>query len=505
MQMSRLLRNRAWVSGLSLLTLGELAFADDFSQALDFFRAGQYEASATLLRGLVKSDSSKALYWFNLANADYQLGRFREAIGSYKKVIELKSPLSDAAYFYLAQAYVKLGQDLEAKEALRALQVKSLPPHLAEAVLITLAEPSKSERAMKAYTAQDYPNALVALDEMIRSKPSADAYFLKGLTLLRLHDPQNAKLAFENTIASSTDPRQQADSRLFIRQIQEGSWEPEKRFRAALDFWSTYNSNIFANGESESALAKPELHIAGVLHYVLSPEWLLEYRPRWDEIFTLPDNRLVSHLVRLRISKDRGAWFLSAAPSLEYVTLGQDSYVFRSALQLRTEVGFSTQTLGASLNLEHDFAVDTAYSYLSGNIIEGRLYWSLITAAGEVSVFIAGGKEAIGTLTLPTGTLPLGNDSLGGGMGLQRLITPRVKVDLSASYFRKNYSQVSSPGLIERVDNLWNFAVIAHDQKSQRFMPFATVARTFNQSTLGAGSVADLLGVYLECSPLKRN
>src|SRR5262249_27078108 len=93
---------------LALLTASVCAAADStarFNKAIELFLLKNYAASAELLETLAAENPRSSLYWFNLANARFMAGRYDRAAEDYKKVIELDSPLANAARVYLAKSY----------------------------------------------------------------------------------------------------------------------------------------------------------------------------------------------------------------------------------------------------------------------------------------------------------------------------------------------------------------------------------------------------------------
>jgi hypothetical protein len=472
---------------------------------LELFGSDDPAGSAALLEGLVRESPDKAIYWFNLGGVRFKLGQYEQAEVAYRKVIGLGSPLSDAARFYQAAGLIKQGKSAKAKGILTELRSRSLPPNLSAAVRATLTElasgqfkgDSSTDAAMQAYKARDYQKTVEALDAVLAKGPNGNAYFLKGLSLLRLHDPQGAKRSFEQaSLASDLSEDLRRDSRDFIRQIREGNWELDKRYSVTADFSVDENSNLFANGQSETAEAALGIHAAATLRYqLLRSEAFgasLLYRPQWDEFASFSDFRQISNLVRFQLFASPGAWFLSISPELQHGILGTSPYLFASAITFRAERSWDPHLAGLSLQMQRNSALSDGFSYLTGNVFTARAYWSYFTKGAEYWAYLSGAREAIGDLSLDGDLLPLANHSLGGGAGVTMYPASAIEVLVSASYFRKSYDNLSQPGDIQRDDGLFSSAVTLSYRLSPRFKPYASAVLNSNSSTLDESSVSDL-------------
>ena len=107
---------------------------EDFRQAIEFFEARQFLESRRILERLTETHPTRALYWFNLANSDYMLEDYANALQGYQKVIALRSPLSPPARLYAARAHRKTGEHTSAVRELNMLQGTRLPPEMTAAL-----------------------------------------------------------------------------------------------------------------------------------------------------------------------------------------------------------------------------------------------------------------------------------------------------------------------------------------------------------------------------------
>ena len=99
-----------------------------FRWAIELFEARQYPQSRRILESLTKTHPTRALYWFNLANSNYMLGDYEEALEAYRKVIALESPLALSARLYIGKTYRKSEAYASAVRELKTLGVERLPP-----------------------------------------------------------------------------------------------------------------------------------------------------------------------------------------------------------------------------------------------------------------------------------------------------------------------------------------------------------------------------------------
>lgn len=494
---------------LALFAVGASAQAVEpdnrFARALELFNSDDHAGSAAILESLVAEKPDQAIYWFNLGGARLKLGQLEPAELAYRKVIELKSPLSDAARFYQSAALIKQGKSAQAKVLLTDLRSKQLPPNLSAAVSTTLMElasgqltgASPADAAMQAYKDRDYPKAVQSLDAAIAQRPTGNAYFLKGLSLLRLHDPQGAKRSFEQaSLATDASEDLRQDARDFIRQIREGNWDLDKRYSVSADFSVDENTNFFASGQSEVTEAALGVHVAATLRYqLIKSEAMgasLQYRPQWDEIVAYSDFRQIGNLLRLQLFASRGAWFFSISPELQHGILGTSPYLLAPGITIRAERSWDPHVIGISIQGQKNSGIGDSFSYLSGSVSTARVYWSYFTKDAEYWAYFTGASEAIGDLSLDGDLLPLANKSFGGGTGITFYPASTFETLVSASYFRKSFDTLSQPGDIRRSDGLFSAAVTLSYRLSPRFKPYASASLNWNSSTLDESSVSDL-------------
>ncbi len=89
-----------------------------FSLAFPKAALGATEEEITRLSNEARLDSNSGLAFFNLGRAYDEIGRYPEALLSYEKVSELKSPLAPAALYYEALIYEKENQLEKAKRTI---------------------------------------------------------------------------------------------------------------------------------------------------------------------------------------------------------------------------------------------------------------------------------------------------------------------------------------------------------------------------------------------------
>lgn len=93
------------IAATLLGTVAVHAQPGDKSSAVQAFKAGDYSRAVTTAKQLLKSNGNDDTLWQLLGSAQYRLRKYKDAIKSYQKAVELAptkaSHLGELAYIYL--------------------------------------------------------------------------------------------------------------------------------------------------------------------------------------------------------------------------------------------------------------------------------------------------------------------------------------------------------------------------------------------------------------------
>jgi tetratricopeptide (TPR) repeat protein len=181
---------------LFFLSTTVMGTEDPFLQAMQLYSQKNYADSRKILNDLVESNPSKALYWFNLGNANFMLQDYAAAERIFTKVIQLKSPLAPAAWLYRAKALKEGGSTEQAKKIFAWLARKHGTPaglrREATRELLSDTPDDQSQTALDYYRQGQYRLAL----RVMKGSPAdnANAQLLKALILIQLDRQDQAQM-----------------------------------------------------------------------------------------------------------------------------------------------------------------------------------------------------------------------------------------------------------------------------------------------------------------------
>jgi tetratricopeptide (TPR) repeat protein len=478
---------------------------EDFRQAIEFFEARQFLESRRILERLTEAHPTRALYWFNLANSDYMLEDHAGALRGYQKVIALRSPLSPAARLYAARAYRKTGEHTSAVRELNLLQGARLPPEMTAALHseIDALQAVLLEAGIDLYRSQRYRGALQTFSLALEMTADAEIELMKGLALLRLDEPDEAKKAFdsvlEETVPSDASTRLREDSQHFLRQIEKGDWPTVRPYWLFADLAGEYDSNIFGSGAHEPSLSEPVISVdlgAGYRNTAFDPLLLqISYYFSWDEVIDEPSLRFLQNSIYGHMTWDSGGWLLEIRPGFRHQILGTDSFLAKPGIGAVVQRRLSRHRIGARYDYTRNFSPSRTYDYLEGGIHIGSVYWRYERPRwlAEVSAMVF--KEGIGDLVLstevPLEVLPLAQVSLGPRLYLSWSSGRLWSLQAITSYLFRNYEDRAQPGDESRRDRQWNLNLRLSRRIHSGLGVFVSSIVTVNDSTLGAGSVRD--------------
>ena len=476
-----------------------------FRQAIELFEAGEYLESRRILERLTRTHPARALYWFNLANSDYMLGNYAPALEGYQKVIALRSPLALPARLYTARALRKTGQHASAARELNELQGTRLPPAMSAQLRseIETLQAVLLEGGIDLYRAQRYTEALRELSLALEMGPDAEIELMKGLTLLRLNEPDKAKKAFdsvlEGTPPSDASARLREDSQHFLRQIEEGDWSTGRPYWVFLDLAAGYDSNIFGGSEDVSSLSEPLISAdlgAGYRIKALDPVLLqISYYFSWDEVINESSLRFLQNSIYGQMTWAHRDWLLEIRPGYRHQILGTESFLSKPGIGALVQKRLSRHRIGARYDYTRNLSPSLTFNYLEGDIHTGSIYWRYERPRWLTEVSALVFREGIGDLVLsteePLEVLPVAQVSVGPRLHLSWSLARRWSLQANTSYLYRDYDNPTQPDNETRRDQQWNLNLRLSRRIHSGLGVFVSSLVTVNRSTLGAGSVRD--------------
>ena len=472
-----------------------------FRQAIELFGAGQYPESRRILERLVQAHPTRALYWFNLANSDYMLRDYAKALGAYRKVIALRSPLALPARLYVAKAYRKSGEHPSAVRELKRLDVEGLPPGIAAEMRseIDALQAELLEVGIELYRARRYPESLRQFDLALELGPDAETEMMKGLALLRLGEPGQAKKEFsailEDPYRPDLSPKLREDSQHFLRQIEKGDWPRELPYWLFVDVAGEYDSNVFGDAEGDPSLSEPLISVdlgAGYRHTSLDPLlFRISYYFSWNEVIDDSSLRFLRNSIYGQMAWDQHGWLLEIRPGFRHEILGTDSFLAKPGIGAVVQKRLSRHRVGLRYDYTRNFAPSSTYDYLEGDVHAGSLYWRYARSRWLVEVAATAFREGIGDLLLSTGTLPLAQLSLGPRLHLSWSFAEAWSLQAATSYLFRDYENRAQPDNLSREDHQWNLSLRLSRRIRSGLGVFLSSSVVVNDSTLGSGSVRD--------------
>ncbi|MFH1264044.1 MAG: tetratricopeptide repeat protein [Pseudomonadota bacterium] len=474
---------------------------DDAQMALQAFTQKDYPLAVHLYERLVERDPSRGLFWFNLGNSRFMAGDYAGAEISYRKVVALNGPLSVPARIYLTKALRKQEKLHSAREVLEALSTQSLSEPLrreTDAERDTLRE-SFDERAIAVYRQGDFAEVFPLLDASRALGSGIDATTLRGLALLNLGRPSEAREVFQSILATEartdTDRALQQEARSFIADIEDGKWPKEIPFWLFSELAAGYNTNVFGDAEADGPVSRTVATFFsgfGYQHPLNSHSWVqVAYDVAWNEVWDESSARFVDNALSLLGIWDNRIWRLQMQTGVVYDLVDTGSFLWGPGGAFMADRYFGSGRFGLRYAYRRNLAGSSLYDYLSGDTHSGNIHWKYTGSVTSFGVLFSAARDATGDLVLSTGTLPLANTSFGPGFDFHWRFVPRWKIEGYSSYLFLNYSNVSQPTGRARDDRRWTGTVRLSFSLTPSLDLFVSGSGTLNHSTLTAADLKD--------------
>lgn len=471
--------------------------ARQFNIAIEAFQSKDYRQSRKILTALIKGRPHYPLYHFNRGNANYALGDYQKAVKDYENVITLKSPLAPAAELYLAKCYRRMERKSDAIRLLESLFKQKVPEAIAHEAYtdwLSLTNPSL-EQALEHYRAGKYSEAINSADGAIKERPSGEAYFVRGLSYIRLNEPVRARYALQKSVKLAPEDPWTEEARHLIHRIEAG----ERLGWSTLSFFSDlsfgYNTNINLDGNSRAKASRWMIYalLGGGYEFFRRQNWSARatYGLSWEEFFGLPSNRYVVQTLLTRLRYEAESWSVHVYPRIGHEMFDSTSLLLKAGFGAAARKALTPYELAAVLTWDKNFSQKDLYRYLAGSSSRLRLIGGYSTEQWLINggYYLVG--EDCGDLDLSTGTVPLGY--FGHGPSVQATWLPNRLwiIEFSVLYLFKSYRNLATPGNVERHDRLLRAYAKASRSLSPAWRLWASIDTGVNSSSLGETSQID--------------
>lgn len=513
LRMSRLVSFRVFLIQVALVSFIPSAPANPkdnpsasptLKHALELFTGKSYAESRDILQDLVSQDPSQALYWFNLGNAHFMLEEYDDAILSYQKAIHLQSPLTPAAWLYIAKSYRKISRHERARRILIRLQKTQLPPNLSaeihrELSLLEQAPPDANDllaEGIQLYRHEKFNEALSFFDTSLQIDETAEAHMMKALTLLQMEKPDMAKTTLSRVIELAADnPELRDNAQDLLRTIREKRWEKKRPYWLYIDIAGGYNSNIFLDGRSETdvAAAAAQAFVSSGYRFSQTKPFTanLGYYGSWEEALGEDGSRIFGHILQSQLNYERWSWTFRIAPTVEFEHLGTAPFLYKTGATGDIRKIWEPFEAGVEYRLKRNFSASETYDYLAGFSQRGKLYIGLSGARYYTTLSYVEILEDSGDFDLTDGRLPLAYGGRGPSASLAWLLNSRLELFLACSYTWKYYDHVEQPHAIKRDDQQFYASAKLAWSVSSHAQVYTLASVTRNSSTLGAATIDD--------------
>ncbi len=207
---------------------------------------------------------------------------------------------------------------------------------------------------------------------------------------------------------------------------------------------------------------------------------------------SLPSSRYVRNSIFLQYRTQRpGGWLIQATPQLELSLLGTDLYTARIPFALTVQQSVGRERFGLLTSFAKIAPASSEFGYLNGTSWSFRAYWLRQGRSWVGGPNFTVSRENASSVTLGSGSVPLGYTGYGPGVSGFWVPSPRWEFNGTASYQWRSYLDPAQPGDIQRSDRLVGLNARFTHRNTAQFAPYLEFDATVNASTLDATTAED--------------
>jgi hypothetical protein len=249
-------------------------------------------------------------------------------------------------------------------------------------------------------------------------------------------------------------------SELATGQAQKESYESAGgQAWAFLDFSLGHDSNAYldpdtASSKTSSAYTEGVVGVGGRLLPMGRWSLMASYIGDWVEVSGQSSLALQSHQAQVYASLASDELLLQIGPYFQYDVWGSTPARNQIGARLRSRRSIGRRELGADLSAARAQSIDSSYSYLTGTVINGRLYGGLVFDPVYGQIFFDYNQQSTGDQLYSDGSVrPLANQGIGPGVRLLWRVGERWVLSPLAKIMWRKYSGAIQPSGKERSDN----------------------------------------------------
>lgn len=476
----------AILTALFANTLYALRPSTDFDDAMQ---------TIDVLRKMVDQNPRDEVMRFNLAGAQFNMQQFEEAANTFRSVMNLHGELYYVATFCLAKTYKNLGQFSSALQTLEQLSqmegARDLMPQI-KAEKNQIAHDAL-KRGVNAYDSREFLEALNFFDTAIKAGAKEDAQLMKGLTLLNLGRSEEAKIPLRKILTDASTNEMREHARYFLERIE--SRAGEEPIWLFTDIGLGYNTNVFLDGDTESPTPRSTAQTligTGIQATSMRPFILrLGYHFYWEELFGLSSARFFSHTLRGQMGYQDGHWLLKVIPLANHQQLESQPFLLKVGAGVQVQKSWNSMDFGAQVEFVKNYAQDSSYSYLDGNVTTLKAYGDYRSTQFDLGAFYLYIQENTGDYQSGAIVVPQNNFAHGPGVKINGYFSKKWEMIFQTHYLVRQYQNYAQPGDILRDDNQSVSTLRVNYLLSAGIQLFGSIYFIVNRSSLSDNQIDD--------------
>lgn len=468
-----------------------------FAASMSLYNQAQFDESSKILLSLAKQNPQKSLYWFNLGNCAFMMGKFEKASEFYKKTIGLHGPLTPAAKLYEAKTLRQLGKFDEAAALLGELRRKKVPPGIRAAAAderkTLKAQQDREEAALAAYQAGNFKDAERMIEQEPETERSSSARLLLGLSLAK----QGKSTASNEVLQKLSEPGAMAESdRSEIRDLLKNGPQPTTPYWLSLDLSAGETNNAYIDGRSvapvASTLIRGTLGTGYRFHSENSWSQKVGYILNYENPLQAPTLETVVQTAQAVLTYRKAQLEASVTPYVQEQFWDNTAVSERLGLTLKASSTSDHHEYGLDLDLSSQRSIDTDFTYLSGDSYSLRPYYGFWRSSFYAQVYWLAGFDGTQDIVYSDASvLPMKQTYQGPGAKLLWKISDRAALAWNLSYLQRVYPDPALPENVQRKDGELGTWLKYSYLMGQQLWIYGLGEYTQNSSTLGAGDVRD--------------
>ncbi len=451
--------------------------------ALQAYQKNDFGACVKDFTKLLRLQPQKGLYWFNLGNCFSMSGAYGNAVSSYEKVVQLRSPLAPAAKLYKAKALLKMNQTERARKLLAELQSQPLPPGL------------RADFALELYRQGMYAPAEAQVRQMPQPLDSTTQLLL-GMILMKENKNSEAEKALKSAAAAAD---LSAADQISVRELVatlKASDISARPYGLFLDLAAGATTNVFLEGRSYAPVSSPlvrgEIGANYRLYQSPSFQQRVSYLFGYENATNAPELNTQNHSLQIPLVYKNQLFEFGLVPFIQAEIWNGTFAAQKTGALVRTATLGSVWGGGFDLEVYTQRGTNDTYSYLTGSSYSVRPFFSYGASLWTLQVYWLLGSDGTQDIVYSDGSrLPLQHSFQ--GPGLRGLWRPTLSSSLLAQllYLERNYKNNALPEDKHRRDHELSASLKYVYGISQGWAVYMLAEYNPNNSTLGSDDVRD--------------